>query len=155
MTNQEIAGVFRRLADLMELGEDNPFKIRAYRTAAETIEDTTTPLADMVSEGGVSRLRELPGVGEAIGGKIVELLETGTFKAYEEIKAKIPETTLDLLGVDGVGLKTLQILHRRFQIDNLDDFAKFVEGGGLNSVPHIGAKTRERIRASLNELLNQ
>lgn len=155
ITNQEIAGVFRRLADLMELGEDNPFKIRAYRTASETIEDTTTPLTDMVSEGGVSRLRELPGVGEAISGKIVELLETGTFKAYEEIKAKIPETTLDLLGVDGVGLKTLQILYQRFQITNLDDFAKFVEGGGLNSVPHIGAKTQERIRASLNELLNQ
>jgi DNA polymerase (family 10) len=155
MTNQEIAGVFRSLADLMELGEDNPFKIRAYRTAAETIEDTMTPLSEMVSEGGVARLRELPGVGEAISGKIVELLETGTFKAYEEIKAKIPETMLDLLRVDGLGLKTLQILYQRFQITNLHDFAKFVEGGGLGSVPHIGEKTQERIRASLNKLLNQ
>ncbi|HEY6400175.1 MAG TPA: helix-hairpin-helix domain-containing protein [Blastocatellia bacterium] len=155
MTNQEIAGVFRRLADLMELGEDNPFKIRAYRTAAETIEDTTTPLAEMVSEGGVSRLRELPGVGEAISGKIVELLETGSFKAYEEIKAKIPETTLDLLRVEGIGLKTLQILYHRFQITNLDDFVRFVEGGGLNSVPHLGEKTQDRIRASLKDLLDQ
>jgi DNA polymerase (family 10) len=153
MTNQEIAGVFRRLADLMELGEENPFKIRAYRTASETIEDTTTPLAEMVSEGGVARLRELPGVGEAISRKILELLETGAFKAYEEIKAKIPETTLDLLKVDGVGLKTLQLLYQRFQITNLDDFAKFVEGGGLNSVPHIGEKTQDRIRASLKKLL--
>jgi DNA polymerase (family 10) len=100
MTNHEIADAFRRLADLMELDEDNPFKIRAYRTAAETIEDTTTPLAEMVSAGGVARLRELPGVGEAISRKIVELLQTGTFKAYEEIKAKIPETTLDLLKVE-------------------------------------------------------
>jgi DNA polymerase (family X) len=139
----------------MELGEDNPFKIRAYRTAAETIEDTTTPLAEMVSEGGVARLRELPGVGEAISGKIVELLETGTFKAYEEIKAKIPETTLDLLTVEGVGLKTLQILYQRFQITNLGDFAKFVEGGGLRSVPHMGEKTQDRIRSSLKELLDQ
>lgn len=153
MTNQEIAGVFRRLADLMELGEDNPFKIRAYRAAADTIEDTTTPLAEMVSEGGVARLRELPGVGEAISRKIVELIETGAFKAYEEIKAKIPETTLDLLKVDGVGLKTVQLLYRRFQITNLDDFAKFVDGGGLNSVPNIGEKTQDRIRASLKELL--
>jgi DNA polymerase (family 10) len=155
MTNQEIADVFRRLADLMELGEDNPFKIRAYRAAAETIEDTTTPLAEMISQGGVARLRELPGVGEAISKKVVELLETGTFKAYEDVKAKIPETTLDLLKVAGVGLKTLQLLYHRFQINNLDDFAKFVEGGGLNSVPHIGAKTQERIRASLHELLNR
>src|SRR5262245_24752628 len=155
MTNQEIAGVFRSLADLMELGEDNPFKIRAYRAAAETIEDTTTPLSEMVLEGGVARLRKLPGVGEAISGKIVELLETGTFKAYEEIKAKIPETTLDLLMVEGVGLKTLQLLYQRFQITNLNDFSKFVEGGGLDSVPHLGEKTQDRIRASLEELLNR
>jgi DNA polymerase (family X) len=155
MDNHEIAAVFRRLADLMELGEDNPFKIRAYRTAAETIEDTTPPLAEMASEGGVARLRELPGVGEAISRKIVELLETGSFKAYEEIKAKIPETTLDLLKVEGVGLKTLQLLYQRFQITNLDDFAKFVEGGGLHSVPHLGEKTQDRIRASLKELLNR
>jgi DNA polymerase (family 10) len=153
MDNHDIAEVFRRLADLMELGEDNPFKIRAYRTAADTIEDTTTPLTDMISEGGAERLRELPGVGAAISGKIVELLETGTFKAYEDIKAIIPETTLDLLKVDGVGLKTLQLLYQRFQITNLDDFAKFVEGGGLGSVPHIGEKTQDRIRASLKDLL--
>src|SRR5262249_39199255 len=155
MTNREIADAFRRLAALMELGEDNPFKIRAYRTAAETIEDTTTPLAEMVSEGGVARLRELPGVGEAISKKIVELLDTGTFKAYEEIKAKIPETTLDLLKVEALGLKTFQLLYQRFQITNRDDFAKFVEGGGLSSVPHLGEKTQARIRASLRELLNQ
>ena len=155
MTNQQIADVFRRLADLMELGEDNPFKIRAYRAAADTIEDTTTPLAEMVSEGGVARLRELPGVGEAISKKIIELLETGAFKAYEEIKAKIPETTLDLLKVQGVGLKTLQFLYQRFQITNFDDFAKFVEGGGLASVPRLGEKTQDRIRASLRELLKQ
>jgi DNA polymerase (family 10) len=152
MTNQEIASVFRRLADLMELGEDNPFKIRAYRAAAETIEDTATPLAEMVEAGGAARLRELPGVGEAISKKIVELLETGTFKAYEEIKAKIPETVLDLLKVEGVGMKTLQILYSRFQITNLDDFAKFVAGGGLNSVSRLGERAQERIRASLKEL---
>ncbi|MGH9832251.1 MAG: hypothetical protein ACREBD_17535 [Blastocatellia bacterium] len=156
MTNQEIASVFRRLADLMELGEGNPFKLRAYRAAAETIEDTTTPLAEMVEAGGPSggkdRLRELPGVGEAISKKIVELLETGTFKAYEEIKAEIPETVLDLLKVEGVGMKTLQILYGQFQITNLEDFAKFVAGGGLNSVPRLGERAQDRIRASLEEL---
>src|SRR5262249_30976762 len=146
------ADVFRRLAVLMELGEDNPFKIRAYRTAAETIEDTTTPLAEMIEAGGVSRLRELPGVGEAISKKIVELLETGTFKAYEEIKAEIPESVLDLLKVEGVGLKTLQIFYSQFQITNLEDFAKFVAGGGLGSVPRLGERAQERIRASLKAL---
>jgi DNA polymerase (family 10) len=152
MDNHEIAEFFRRLANLLELDDDNPFKIRAYRAAADTIEDTTTPLATMFEEGGVSRLRELPGVGEAIGKKIAELLETGTFRAYEEIKAKIPETVLDLLNVDGVGPKTLQTLYRQFQITNLDDFAKFVAGGGLNSVPHMSEKAGARIRDSIARL---
>jgi len=152
MTNPEIAEVFRRLANLMELREDNPFKIRSYRTAADTIEDTPTPLADMLSAGGVSALKELPGIGEAISKKIVDLLATGTFKAYEEIKAEIPETTLDLLKVEGIGMGTLKILHRQFRLTNLPDFAKFVAGGGLNSVPGFGEKSQERIRRSLETL---
>ncbi len=152
MTNLEIAEVFRRLANLMELREDNPFKVRAYRTAADTIEDTPTPLADMLSAGGVSHLRELPGIGEAISKKIADLLTSGTFKAYEEVKADIPETTLDLLRVDGIGMVTLKILHRQFRLTNLRDFAKFVAGGGLNSVPSFGEKSQERVRRSLETL---
>lgn len=144
--------MFRRLAGLMELQEANPFKIRAYRTAAETIEDTGTPLAELVQAGGVSRLQELPGIGSAISQKIVDLLETGTFKAYEEIKAEIPETVLDLLQIDGIGMKTLQILYHQFCLTNLDDFAKFVTGGGLMSVPQMGEKLQKRIRESLKSL---
>jgi DNA polymerase (family X) len=152
MTNLDIAAVFRRLADLLELGDENPFKVRSYRTAAETIEDTPTPLVELVATGGDAKLRELPGIGEAISKKIVELLDTGTFKLYEEVKAGIPETVLDLLKIDGIGIKTLQILYRQFHITNLEDFAKFVGGGGLNSVPRLSDKTKLRIRASLERL---
>jgi DNA polymerase (family 10) len=152
MSNPEIAEIFRRLANLMELREDNPFKIRAYRTAADTIEDAGTPLAEMLSAGGPARLRELPGIGEAISRKIADLLATGTFKAYEEIKASIPETTLDLLRVEGIGMATLKILHDQFQLTNLPDFAKFVAGGGLDSVPGFGEKSQERVRRSLETL---
>jgi len=152
MTNQEIADIFRRLAHLMELDAENPFKIRSYQTAADTIEDTQTSLAEIATEKGVAGLRELPGIGEAISKKIVDLLETGTFKTFEEIKTRIPVTTLDLLNVDGVGIKTLQIFYHQFQITNLDDFAKFVAGGGLGSVPHMGERTQSRISQSLKQL---
>jgi DNA polymerase (family X) len=152
MTNREIADVFRRLADLLELRDENPFKVRSYRMAAETIEDTPTLLLELIASGGEARLRELPGIGEAISKKIVELLDTGTFRLYEEVKAEIPETVLDLLKVEGIGSKTLQILYRQFQITSLEDFAKFVEGGGLNSVPRLSEKAKLRIRASLNQL---
>jgi DNA polymerase (family 10) len=152
MTNQEIAAVFFRLADLLELRGENPFKIRSYRTAAETISDTTTQLEELAAEGGAGRLRELPGIGEAISKKIMELFETGTFKLYEEIKAEIPETVLDLLAVEGIGIKTLQTLYHQFHLTNLDDFSKFVEGGGLDSVPRLSEKSQARIRASLKRM---
>jgi DNA polymerase (family 10) len=149
MTNQEIAAVFRRLADLLELRDENPFKIRSYRAAAETIEETTTPLVDLVAAGGLAKLRELPGIGEAISKKIVELAETGTFRLYEEVKAELPPSILDLLKIDGIGLKTLQLLFRQFHITNLEDFTKFVEGGGLNSVPRLSDKAKLRIKEQL------
>ena len=152
MTNAEIARVFRRLADLLELRGENEFKLRAYRNAAELIEDFQTPLAELAEAGGAAKLQELPGIGKAISEKIVSLLATGTFKAYEEVKREIPESVLDLLQVDGVGMKTLQILYHQFQLTNLADFAKFVAGGGLASVPRLGDKVQQRIRASLATL---
>lgn len=152
MTNQQIADVFRRLANLMELRGDDPFRIRSYRMAAETIEDWPRPLSEIAAEGDGVALRELPGVGAAISQKILDLLSTGTFKTYEEITAEIPATTLDLLKVDGVGMKLLQTLHEQFHLTTLEDFAKFVAGGGLNSVAGIGEKTQARIRESLRHL---
>ncbi len=138
MTNQEIADVFRRLANLLELREDDPFRIRSYRMAAETIEDWPKPLAEIAAEGDGAALRGLPGIGAAISQKIIDLLATGTFKTYQEITAEIPDTTLDLLKVDGIGMKMLQTLYEQFHLTNLEDFAKFVSGGGLDSVPKIG-----------------
>ena len=152
LSNQEVADVFHRIADLMEFRDGNPFKIRSYRNAAEVIEELPTPLAQMVAEGGAARLRELPGVGEAISKKIVEILETGTCHLYEELKTETPETVLDLGRVEGIGLKTAQLLYQQFQLTKLDDFAKFVAGGGLDSVPRLGEKAQARIRASLKQL---
>ena len=153
MTNLESAAVFRRLADLMELRGDNGFKIRAYRNAADVIEDHPTPLADLHSAGGVVALQTLPGIGAAISQKIADLLATGTFKAYAEIQQAIPLTTLDLLRVEGVGMKTAQTLYRQFQITNLADFARFIAGGGLDCVPHLGERSQEKMRASVETLL--
>jgi DNA polymerase (family 10) len=152
MTNQEIADVFHRLANLMELRQDDPFRIRSYRTAAETIEDWPKPLAEVAADGDGAALRELPGIGAAISQKILDLLATGSFKTYQEITAEIPDTVLDLLKVDGIGMKMLHTLYHQFQLTNLDDFARFVAGGGLHSVPGIGEKGQARIRESLRQL---
>lgn len=155
MTNQQIAEVFRRLASLLELRGENFFKVRSYQSAADTIEDWPQPLAELVAEKGTAGLRELPGIGEAISKKIVDLLSTGSFKLWDEVRAEIPESTLDLLQVDGVGIKTLKIFYHQFCLTNLDDFAKFVAGGGLNSVEGLGEKLQARIRSSIAQLSGQ
>lgn len=149
MTNEQIANVFRRLAGLLELRGENFFKVRSYQSAADTIEDWPQPLAELFAEQSSEALRELPGIGEAISKKIGDLLTTGSFKLYDEVRAEIPESTLDLLEVDGIGIKTLKVLYHQFCLTNLDDFAKFVAGGGLDSVPGLGEKLQARIRSSL------
>ena len=149
MTNEEIARRFERLAVLMSIRGDDQFRVRSYRNAAEVIETWPSPLARIAKEEGVKGLQTLPGVGKAISAKIVELLERGTFEAWEKLTAETPETVLDLLEVDGVGLKTAATLHQQFKISSLEDLRNFVEGGGLEMVDGVGEKSAERIARSV------
>lgn len=149
MTNEEIARRFERLAVLLEIRGEDKFRVRSYRNAAEVIETWPMPLSEIACEGGVKGLQALPTVGKAISAKIVELLERGTFEAYEKLTAETPETVLDLLDVSGVGMKTAAALHQQFKISSLDDLSKFVAGGGLELVDGVGDKTAERIAESL------
>ena len=149
MTNEEIARRFERLAALMEIRGEDKFRVRSYRNAAEVIEGWPTPLAEIARAGGQKGLQELPTVGKAISAKIVELLERGTFEAYERLTAETPETVLDLLDVGGVGIRTAAVLHQRFKISSLDDLSKFVAGGGLELVDGVGERSAERIAESL------
>ncbi|HEX8772355.1 MAG TPA: helix-hairpin-helix domain-containing protein [Pyrinomonadaceae bacterium] len=152
MDNEEIAERFNRLANLMEIRGDDRFRIRSYRNAAEVIETWPTPLKRIAAEDGVKGLQAIPGIGKAISGKITELLDKGTFEAWEKLVAETPETVLDLLRVSGIGLKTAGSLHQQFKISSLDDLKKFVAGGGLEMVDGIGEKSAERIRESLARL---
>ena len=149
MDNESIARRFTRLAALMELRGDDPFRLRSYRNAAEAIETWPTPLLDIYQSEGIAGLHNIPGVGKAIAGKIVELLDRGTFDAWERLVAETPESLLDLLELPGIGPKTAALLHNKFKVSSLDDLKKFVAGGGLDQVDGIGAKTAEKIKRSL------
>jgi DNA polymerase (family 10) len=149
MENNEIARRFKRLATLMEIRGDDQYRVRSYRNAAEIIETWPTPLREVAAAEGVRGLQTLPSVGRAISGRIIELIERGTFDAWEKLVAETPETVLDVLNVEGVGIKTAATLHQQFKIASLDDMRKFVEGGGLEMVDGIGEKTAEKIKASL------
>jgi DNA polymerase (family 10) len=152
MTNEEIARRFSRLALVMEIRGDDKFRVRSYRNAAETIETWPSPVATIAREEGLKGLQTLPGVGKAISGKIVEILERGTFEAWERLKEETPATVLDLLEVEGVGVKTASVLYQNFKVSSLEDLRTFVEGGGLDLVDGVGDKTAERIRASVARL---
>jgi DNA polymerase (family 10) len=149
MDNEEIARRFNRMASLMEVRGEDSFRIRSYRMAAEAIETWPTPMNEIAKEQGLSGLLEIPGVGKALAGKIIELIETGTFAAWEKLTAETPATVLDLLELPGVGPKTAATLHQKFKIASLEDLRKFIAGGGLELVDGIGQKTADRIKASL------
>lgn len=152
MTNEQIARRFNRMASLMEVRGEDSFRIRSYRMAAEAIETWPMPMKEIAAEGGVAGLQEIPGVGKAIAGKIIELLEKGTFDAWERLTAETPETVLDLLELPGVGPKTAATFHQKFKIASLEDLRKFIDGGGLEMVDGIGPKTAERIKQNLERI---
>ncbi|HLM56104.1 MAG TPA: helix-hairpin-helix domain-containing protein [Pyrinomonadaceae bacterium] len=152
MRNEEIARRFERLALLMEIRGEDRFRVRSYRNAAEVIETWHEPLERIARAGGAKGLQALPGVGKAISVKVVELLDRGTFEAWERLTAETPESVLDLLEVEGVGLKTAATLYQQFKVSSLEDLRQFVEGGGLDLVDGVGEKSAERITRSVRAL---
>ena len=149
MDNDAIARRFHRLAALMEVRGDYPFRLRSYRNAADAIEVMAQRLKEIAEKEGVAGLQEIPGVGKAIAGKVIELLSKGTFDAWERLTAETPESVLDLLEIPGIGPKTAALLHQRFKVSSLADLKVFVNSGGLDMVDGIGPKTATRIKETL------
>jgi DNA polymerase (family 10) len=150
MNNDAIARRFYRLAALMEVRGDDPFRWRSYRNAAEAIEVWPTQLKEIADKEGVAGLQEIPGVGKAIASKVIDLLNKGTFDAWERLTTETPDTVLDLMEIPGIGPKTAAQLHQRFKVSSLPEFKAFVASGGLDMVDGIGAKTAERIKEALS-----
>ena len=118
MNNIEIARVFQNIADFLELKGENPFKIRAYRKVARSIEHLPVEVEQMAAE---NRLKEIPGAGEAIIKKITELVTTGKLEYYEKLKAEFPEEISALLDVPGIGPKTAMLLSSKLGVKSADD----------------------------------
>src|SRR4030095_2922535 len=141
MNNEEIARCFNRMGSLMEVRGEDSFRVRSYRMAAEAIETWPHEMKEIVDGQGIAGLLEMPGVGKALAGKIVELVQTGTFAAWEKLTAETPATVLDLLELPGVGPKTAATLHQKFKIASLDDLRKFTAGRGVGVGAGIGPDT--------------
>ena len=118
MRNLEIAAVFGRIADLLEIQGANPFRVRAYRRAAANLEGLTGDIEAMISGGAI---REIPGIGEDLANKIAEFAATGTISFYEQLKQDVPLGLLKLVAVPSVGPNTAKEIYERFRIQSVEE----------------------------------
>jgi DNA polymerase (family 10) len=148
MKNQEIAKIFNEIAGLLEIKNDNPFRIRAYRRAALNVEGLTRNVEDLSED----ELLEVPGVGKELAAKIAEYIKTGNIAAHQELKKEIPQIVLDLESVPGLGPKTAMLLHEKLHIKSIDELAKLAEEHKLAGLPGIKGKTEENILKGIGML---
>ena len=142
MFNLLIAEIFNQIALLLELQDANPFRIRAYRRAALNIEALSEDIARVAER---NELHSIPGIGEDLGKKIVEYLETGKVKFYEELHAKTPAFLLQMLDIPGVGPKTAKHIYQKFAPKNLDDLESLANSGKIRTIPGMKEKTERNI----------
>lgn len=149
MNNRDIAAVFEQLADLLEFQNENPFRIRSYRTGARKIADLNEPLAGIVADPD-RELTDLEGIGKTLAEKIVELLETGKLAALDKLLEQVPPSVLALLRVPGLGPKKAALLHNALKINTLDELRAACEQQQVRDLKGFGAKTEETILKGLS-----
>ncbi|MFV9676435.1 MAG: DNA polymerase/3'-5' exonuclease PolX [Methanosarcinales archaeon] len=151
MINLDIARIFAEIADILEVKGANTFKIRAYRRAVATIESLTQDLKVIAERGGVKELKKIPGVGDAIAKKIVEIAETGDCKSHIELKQEVPPSLLELLAIPRVGPKTLAKLHAELGINSIADLEEAAKSHQLGELPGLGTKVEENILKGIEQ----
>jgi DNA polymerase (family 10) len=152
MQNSDIARTLDEVADLLEISEANPFKVRAYRNAARTVRDHPEPLAELVRAGGFD-LTELPSIGEGIAGEIEALVATGEMPQRRELVKKLPPGLLDLLRIPGLGPKRVKLLHEKLKVKTVAHLAQAIEAGKVAKLAGggFGPKMVEKIRSGLGQ----
>jgi len=143
MQNVEIARVFEQMADFLEIKGDNPFKIRAYRRAAEIIEHLPREAAAMLAAG--EDLKALPGIGEAIAAKVAELVSTGHLSAWETLQKSLPQGLSALLEIPGIGPKTAYRLTTELGIASVDELEQAILAGKVASLFRLGGRTAQNL----------
>lgn len=147
MENLAIARIFAEIADLLEIKNENPFKIRAYRNASDTIAQATAQLAALQD----ADLRAIPGIGKDLAAKIREICETGSAQYHRDLLEQFPPTILDLLHLQGVGPKTVAQLYAELNIRTLDELEAAAKGGQLRELKGMGPRKEQLILKALDE----
>ncbi len=142
MKQHEVAAIFSQMADLLEYRGDNPFRIRAYRRAAQNLESFSGDLEELSRE---RRLQELSGIGPDLGEKITEYLATGAIAAFDRMRRAVPRGLLELLEVPGVGPKTAKLLTDRLHITSIAQLEAAARAGRLRRLPGFQEKKEQNL----------
>ena len=147
MDNQAIARILREIADLLEIKNENAFKIRAYRNAGDIAANHPHELSQLDEAG----LREIPGIGKDLAARIREIAETGDTGFHRELVAEFPPTILDLLHLQGVGPKTVATLYRELGVRTIEDLERAAQDGRIRALRGMGPKKEALILKALDE----
>jgi len=145
--NRAIALVLGEIADLLEIKGENLFKIRAYRSAAETLAATPDPVARMT---GAERLA-IPGIGKDLAKRLRELVETGTCGVHQDLLRELPASMLELLRLQGVGPKTVKLFYETLNVRSIADLAEAARAGRIRGIRGMGAKKEALILKAIEE----
>ncbi len=141
--NEDIAKVFEEMADLLDIENANPFRVRAYRNAARSIRGLGHELEQMLADG--TDLTKLPGIGTSLAAKIEEIIATGHARALDKLHKEVPASLEDLLHIPGLGPKRVRVLYQDLNIKTLKQLEHAARQGQLQTLPGFGAKTEQRI----------
>ena len=146
--NAEVSRLFQEMADLLEIQGANPFRVRAYRTAARTIDEQAGPVAAL-ARARDDGLEDLPGIGEDLAGKIREIVRTGTLRDLVALRRRVPRGLVEFTRLRGVGPKRAVALAEALGISTLAGLKRALDRGQVRTVPGFGARTEARLRQEL------
>lgn len=148
--NHDIAEIFEKVADLLEIEGANPFRVRAYRNAARVADGLSQSLADLAARG--EDLTNLPGVGQDLAGKIREIVKTGDLSLLKELEARTPPALALLMNVAGLGPKRVHILHEKLGITTTEDLKAAAQAGKIKELKGFGPKIEQAVLEGLVQI---
>jgi DNA polymerase (family 10) len=147
--NAEIADILNKFADLLAIEGANPYRVRAYQSAARNIEALSTSVGQMVERD--EDLTTIPGIGKDLAAKVEEIARTGTLKDLEEVGQRVPMELTDLTGLAGLGPKRVGTLYRELGIATLEGLEKAARAGQVRQLESFGAKMEQKILEELEQ----
>ena len=151
MENIDYAHIFEEIADLLEIEGANPFRVRAYRNAARTLKTLTQSVESLLRSGEMS-LTEIPGIGEDLAAKIVEIHRTSELQFLKVLPAQVPPSLLEILRIPGLGAKGVHQLWQSLGITTMDQLKEAVGSGKLDGIRGFGEALKTSILKGIEEV---